>query len=356
MREESFKFLQNLVAAPSPSGYEQPAQRVFRDYISGFAMVSTDVMGNVIGYVPGEGADRMKVMVVGHCDEIGFQVKLIDDNGFIWFGAIGGVDPQIAVGQRVLIHTDGGPVPGVIGRKPIHLLEAKDRDTVVKLDAQYIDIGAASKKDAEELVRLGDPITFDRKLERLHGDRVTARGFDDKAGVFVVAEVLRMMSECGRKPPVDVYCVASVQEEVGLRGGKTSAYSIDPDVGLCVEVFFASDQPDVDKKLNGDISLGKGPIIPRGSNVNHYLFDLLVSVSKEHDIPIQVMGLPRASGTDANVMQVSRGGVATGLVTIPLRYMHSPVEVLSLSDLENTAKLIVMAIHRLTDRNALVPV
>ena len=355
MRDASFEFLKNLVAAPSPSGYEQPAQRVFREYVGQFAEISTDVMGNVISFIPGVGDDRLKVMLVAHCDEIGFQVKYIDDNGFIWFGAVGGVDPHITIGQRIVIHSGVGKVTGVIGRKPIHLLEAKDRDSVIKLDNQYIDIGAANRKEAEELVRMGDPITFAAELTRLHGDRVASRGFDDKAGCFVVAEVMRLIAEAEQKPSVDLYGVSSVQEEVGLRGGKTSSYSVDPDVGICVEVFFSSDQPDVDKKLNGEISLGKGPLIPRGMNINPFLFDLLTATAGKEEIPIQLIGLPRASGTDANVMQVSRSGVATALVNLPLRYMHSPVEVVSLSDLEQAAKLIVATLYGLTSREALVP-
>jgi endoglucanase len=355
MHDTSFEFLKDLVAAPSPSGYEQPAQRVFREYVGQFADIVTDVLGNVISFIPGTGEDRLKVMLVGHCDEIGFQVKYIDDNGFIWFGAVGGVDPHITIGQRVSIHAVGGPVTGVIGRKPIHLLEAKDRDSLIKLDNQYIDIGVSNRKEAEELVRMGDPITFASELERLQGDRVTSRGFDDKAGCFVVAEVMRLIAEADPKPPVDLFGVSSVQEEVGLRGGKTSSYSVDPDVGFCVEVFFSSDQPDVDKKLNGEISLGKGPVIPRGLNINPFLFDLLTATAGKESIPVQLIGLPRASGTDANVMQVSRSGVATALINLPLRYMHSPVEVLALSDLEQAARLIAAALYGLTDREALIP-
>ncbi len=355
MRTESFEFLKKLVAAPSPSGYEQPAQRVFREYVGEFAETSTDVLGNVISFIPGQGDNRLKVMLVAHCDEIGFQVKYIDDNGYVWFGAVGGVDPHITVGQRLLIHSAKGAVTGVIGRKPIHLLEAKDRDSVIKLDNQYIDIGAATRKEAEELIRLGDPITFATELTPLQGDRVTSRGFDDKAGCFVVAEVMRLVAESGKKLPVDLYGVSSVQEEVGLRGGKTSSYSVDPDVGICVEVFFSSDQPDVDKKLNGEICLGKGPVIPRGLNINHFLFDLLIATAGKEEIPVQLISIPRATGTDANVMQVSRSGVATALVTLPLRYMHSPVEVVSLSDLEQAAKLIVASLSGLTSREALIP-
>ena len=355
MREESFSFLQALVAAPSPSGYEQPAQRVFRSYISPFADVTQDVMGNVFGRIRGEGTDLPRVMLVGHSDEIGFQVRYIDDKGYIYFGAIGGVDAHLTPGQRVHIHGRSGSVTGVIGKKPIHLLEPKDRETVVKLDSQYIDIGAADRKEAEELVRVGDPITFAASLDRLQGDRVTARGFDDKAGSFVVAEVLREIASAAVKPQIDLYGVSSVQEEVGLRGGTTSSYSVNPDIGICVEVDFATDQPDVERKHNGDVALGKGPILPRGANINPALFELLSGTAIGENIPVQYTGIPRATGTDANVMQISRGGVATALVKVPLRYMHTPVEVLSLADLDNAVKLIVAALYRITDKTAFIP-
>jgi len=356
VRDESFAFLSALVAAPSPSGYEQPAQRLFRGYIEPFAKVETDVMGSVYGRIEGVGETTPRVMLVGHSDEIGLQVKYIDDKGFIWFGAIGGVDPHLTPGLRVNVHGRGGSVPGVIGRKPIHLLEPKDRDAVVKLDAQYIDIGVADRKEAEQLVRVGDPVTFAAELQRLQGDRVTARGFDDKAGSFVVAEVLRKVAELGAPLGVDLYGVSSVQEEIGLRGGVTSSYNVNPDIGICVEVDFATDQPDVERKHNGDVAVGKGPIIPRGANVNPVLFDLLVQAAEEDGIPVQFTGIPRATGTDANVMQISRGGVATALVKIPLRYMHSPVEVLSLSDLDNAVKLIVALLARIKNKEMFVPV
>ncbi|MFZ3209006.1 MAG: M42 family metallopeptidase [Geobacteraceae bacterium] len=355
MRNESMQFLKELLAAPSPSGYEQPAQRVFRAYMEPFADVSTDVIGNVYGAITGTGKDRPRVMLVGHSDEIGFQVKYLDDNGFIYFSAIGGVDPHLTPGQRVQVHTGTGPILGVIGKKPIHLMEAKDRETVVKLDSQYIDIGATGKKDAGAMVRIGDPVTFSVTLEQLQGDRVTARGFDDKAGSFVVVEVLRRIAEASRKLPVDLFGVSSVQEEIGLRGGTTSAYTVNPDIGICVEVDFSTDQPDVEKKHNGDVRLGCGPILPRGANINPPLFDLLADTARREKIPVQFTGIPRASGTDANVMQISRGGVATALVKIPLRYMHTPVEVISLADLDNAVKLITATIYRIKDKNAFIP-
>lgn len=355
MREASFEFLQQLVAAPSPSGYEQPAQRIFRSYIAPFSQVATDVMGNVFGMIQGAGENRPRVMLVGHSDEIGLQVRYLDDNGFIYFSAIGGVDPHITPGLRVHVHTAAGRLNGVVGKKPIHLVEPKERDTVTKLDAQYIDIGAANKQEAEALVRVGDPITFAVSLERLSGDRVTSRGFDDKAGSFVVAEVLRRVAALPDQLPIDLYGVSSVQEEVGLRGGTTSSYSVNPDIGICVEVDFATDQPDVDKKHNGDVRLGKGPILPRGPNINPALFDLLSSTAIQENIPVQYTGIARATGTDANAMQISRGGVATALVKLPLRYMHTPVETLSLSDLEGAVTLIVATLARIGHKDDFIP-
>ncbi len=356
MRKESLKFLEKLLDAPSPSGYEQPAQRVFRDYVAPFCdELTTDVMGNVFARVAGQGENLPRVMVVGHTDEIGLQVKYVDDKGFLYFAAVGGVDAHLTPGKRVNVHTANGPLPGVIGKKPIHLMDTKDRETVVKLEAQYIDIGASDKEEAQKLVRVGDAVTFAGSFTRLHGDRVASRGFDDKAGCFVVAEVLRLVKASGRKLNLDLYGVSSVQEEIGLRGGTTSSYSVNPDVGICVEVDFATDQPDVEKKHNGEVGLGKGPILARGANINPRLFELLCETAESEKLAIQHTASPRATGTDANVMQISRGGVATALVKIPLRYMHTPVETVALSDLENAAKLIVATLERITSRDEFVP-
>lgn len=356
MRKESLKFLEKLLDAPSPSGYEQPAQRVFREYVASFCdELTTDVMGNVFARVAGQGENLPRVMVVGHTDEIGLQVKYIDDKGFLYFAAVGGVDAHLTPGKRVNVHTANGPLPGVIGKKPIHLMDTKDRETVVKLESQYIDIGASDKEEAQKLVRVGDAVTFASSFTRLHGDRVASRGFDDKAGCFVVAEVLRLVKTSNRKLNLDLYGVSSVQEEIGLRGGTTSSYSVNPDVGICVEVDFATDQPDVEKKHNGEVGLGKGPILARGANINPRLFELLCETAESEKVAIQHTASPRATGTDANVMQISRGGVATALVKIPLRYMHTPIETVALSDLENAAKLIVATLERITSRDEFVP-
>jgi endoglucanase len=356
MRKESLKFLEKLLQAPSPSGYEQPAQRIFRDYVTPFCdELTTDVMGNVVARISGKGKNLPKVMIVGHTDEIGLQVKYIDDKGFLYFAAVGGVDAHLTPGKLVNVHTAAGPLPGVIGKKPIHLMDTKDREVVVKLEAQYIDIGAADKKEAQKLVRVGDAVTFDSSFTRLQGDRVASRGFDDKAGCFVVAEVLRLVAASGKKLPVDLYGVSSVQEEIGMRGGTTSCYTIKPDIGICVEVDFATDQPDVDRKHNGDVALGKGPILARGANINPPLFELLSTAAGDEKIDIQLTASPRGTGTDANVMQISRGGVATALVKIPLRYMHTPVETVALTDLVDAARLIVAALAKITSREDFIP-
>lgn len=356
MRVKSFEFLKALAEVPSPSGYEQPAQKVFRDYIRKYVdEVKTDVLGNTFGYIRGRGKNKLKVMLAGHCDEVGFMVKYIDDHGYAYFASIGGVDDQILPGKRVWIHSQKGPLVGVVGRKPIHLLDPQDREKVVQIHNLFIDFGAKDRKEAEVFIKIGDPITFAVGLERLLGDRVVSRGFDDKVGSFVVAEVLRQIGERKERPRCEVYGVSTVQEELGLRGATTSAYQIQPDIGIAVEVGHASDYPDVDKKRVGEYALGAGPIIARGANINPLVYDLLVQAAKRMKIQLQILGAPRATGTDANVIQLSRKGVATGLVSVPLRYMHTPGEVLSLKDLEATCELLVAFIYLLREDMSFIP-
>jgi putative aminopeptidase FrvX len=342
MRADSFRFLQALLEAPSPSGYEQPAQRVFRSYIRRYAdKVYGDVLGNTFGFLRGRVKNGLTVMLAGHCDEVGFMVKFIDDQGFVYFAAIGGIDDQLLPGSRVQIHSQKGALLGVIGRKPIHLIEPKEQEKGVKIHSLFIDIGAASKKEAERFVRIGDPVTFVGGVEKLWSERIVSRGLDDKVGSFVVAEVLRKIRQKKEPPLCSVYAVSTVQEEVGLRGATTSAYQIQPDVGIAIEVGHASDYPEIDKKRVGEYKLGAGPIIARGANINPHVYERLIRTAKKTKLPVQILGAPRATGTDANVIQLSRKGVATGLVSIPLRYMHSPTEVLSLKDLDATCQLLV---------------
>jgi endoglucanase len=354
MNATDFAFLKELVETPSPSGYEQPVQRIFRRQLEGVAEeLRTDMMGNLIARIAGtEGAPR--VMLTGHCDEIGFMIRYVDDQGFLFFAPIGGVDAHLVPGQRVHVHSAAGPLLGVIGKKPIHMMEQKDKETVVKFKEVFIDIGCRSREEALQHVAVGDPVTFAPGLERLLNDRVTGRAFDDKMGAFVVARVLQEVRKRGTLP-VDLYGVTTVQEELGLRGAVTSAYEVRPDLAIIVEVGFATDFPAIDKKEIGEFKVDGGPILSRGANINHALFDLLVRTAGEEQIPVQVIGEPRATGTDANVVQISRRGVATAIVRVPLRYMHTPVEVLSLNDLENAIRLLTAALYRIEGRDQFVP-
>lgn len=355
MNKKSYEFLRSLIEQPSPSGYEQPAQRVYREYVKAYAdEVSTDVMGNVAATIRGKEGHPV-VMLAGHCDEIGFLANYIDENGFIYFKAIGGVDPHLVPGRRVKIHAKKGAVLGVIGRKPIHLHEDQDRKKIADLKKQFIDIGARNRKEADGLVSIGDPVTFVDVLEPLQADRVASRGCDDKTGSFIVAEVLRLVHKKVKGLKATVHAVSTVQEEIGLRGARTSAYGLEPDVGIAIEVTHATDYPDMDKKSIGDVRLGQGPVITRGANINPRIFELLVETARREKIPVQIEGYPRGTGTDANAIQLTRGGVATGLVSIPLRYMHTPVEVVSLADLEATAKLVAAFVMGLDKKVSFIP-
>ncbi len=345
MREESYAFLKEIVDTPGPSGYEQQVQKVFREQVRQYAdEVRTDVMGNVAAVKNPQG--RPRVMLAGHADEIGFIVRYINDEGFLYFGQIGGHDAIVTVGQRVYVHTRQGPVLGVLGRKAIHLLEQDERNKVPNTNDLWIDIGVNNRKEAEELVQIGDCVTYAQDLQRLQGERATARSFDNKMGCFMVAETLRLLQ--GKNLTCAVFGVATVQEEVGLRGARTSAFGIDPLVGLATDVGHAMDFPGADKKKVGDIKLGAGPIIARGANINPKVFDLLLQTAKELGLPYQIEAMPGGTGTDANAMQISRAGMATGLISVPLRYMHTPCEVMSLDDIENAAKLMAGFVERVT--------
>jgi putative aminopeptidase FrvX len=339
LEDAVFSFFKRLADAPSPSGYEQPAQRVWREYVSPHVdEIHSDVMGNTWGVL--KGPERPRVMLAGHVDEIGLMIQYVDDQGFLYFAPIGGVDPHLLPGQRVRVHGRAGTVLGVIGRKPIHLLEDEERKKVAKVKELCIDLGVQDRAEAEALVAIGDAATLAPEMERLRGDRVAARGLDDKMGSMIVAETLRRLAPQKQELRCSVFGVSTVQEEVGLRGAKACAYGIDPDVGICVEVTFATDHPGADKKAVGDVQVGKGPVLSRGPNINPKVFELLQAAAADTGISLQYEAAPRATGTDANVMQMNRAGVATALVEIPLRYMHTPSEVLSLADVDAAAELL----------------
>ncbi len=354
VRRESLQFLKDLIAAPSPSGFEQPAQAVVRERMAPFAdEIRTDVHGNVIVIKNPDAQPR--VMLAGHCDQVGMMVQHINDEGYLSFAAIGGVDPSIVIGTRVIVHNERGPVLGVIGRKPIHLLSAEERSKPqLSLDKMFIDIGAKDKKAAEKLVALADPITYQADFQELDRDLVVAPGFDDKMGVFVCMEAFRTLAR--RRLGCGLYAVSTVQEELGLRGAHTSAFGIDPVAGIAVDVTHASDYPGCDKARQGDIKIGEGPTIAIGANINPVLGKLLVATAKEKKIPHQIDPAPRGTGTDANAIQLNRAGVAAALVSVPNRYMHTPIEVISLSDLGNAAKLVAETVAKIGPEVDFTPV
>ncbi|MBI1755731.1 MAG: M20/M25/M40 family metallo-hydrolase [Fimbriimonas ginsengisoli] len=345
MRAESLKFLKQIVDTPSPSGYEERAAEVYRAYTRPLAdEVRTDVHGNVAAILNPKA--KMKVMLAGHMDEIGFIVHHVGDDGMLYFSAIGGHDSVIPVGQRVWVHGKK-KVAGVIGRKAIHLLEEDEKKKKPELKDLWIDIGAATKAEADEVVSLGDVATFQYEFQTLLGDRATARGFDNKMGSFIVAEALRLLkADGGLDPGVGVYAVATVQEEIGLRGARTAAYGIAPQTGLAVDVNHAVDYPGVSKTRYGQLDVGKGPSVMRGANANPIVFKMILDAAKEDEIPYQVDVAPGGTGTDANAMQLNMGGMATGLLGVALRYMHTPCEVLSLTDVEDCAKLMAAYCRR----------
>lgn len=354
MRPESLEFLRAICDAPSPSGYEQPAARVYRERASAYAdLVETDSHGNTWAALNPDAPQR--IMLSGHMDEIGFQILHVSDEGLLYFAGIGGHDSMVPVGQRVWVHGKER-VAGVVGRKPIHLLEGDEKEKRPQLHDLWIDIGAKDKAEAESVVSVGDCATYQWEFAPLLGGRAAARGFDNKMGAFIVAEALRLLKEeGGLDPGVGVFAVATVQEEIGLRGATTAAYALAPKSGLAVDVDFAIDTPGLSKSRYGDAAMGKGPTVTKGANINPVVLGLLLQAAQEDGIPYQLTAEPRGTGTDANAMQLSRGGVATGLVGVPIRYMHSPGEVLELSDVEHCARLMAGYCRRVRPETSFVP-
>src|SRR5262245_9919705 len=345
-------FLIKLLETPSPSGYERPIQDVVRAYVSDFAdRVSTDLHGNVIA-VKNPGA-KMRVMFAGHCDQIGMLISHYNDNGFLHAQTIGGWDAQQLIGQRMTIWTAKGPLPAVIARKPIHLLTDEERKQVVKLEDLWLDIGAKNKDEAKELVRIGDPVTLRLGFQDMRNGLANSPAMDNKCGLWVVIEALRRAAQ--RDLKVAVHAVSTVAEEIGLRGAQTSAFGVDPQVGIAVDVTHATDCPTIDKRQQGDVALGSGPVIVRGPNMNPVVVERLIGLAQKLEMPHQLTASGKAQPNDSNALQISRAGVATGLVSIPNRYMHSAVEMISLEDIDRAANLLAEFVVTLTDDEDFTP-
>ena len=352
---ESIEFLEFMLSTPSVTGFEQPVARLVRKRMEKFAdKITTDLHGNTIVALNPDAQPR--VMLAGHIDQIGLMVRYVNDDGFLYFVSVGGVDLAVLPGSKVTVHGHAGPVQGVIGRKPIHLMKPEERNGgKLELQDLWIDIGVKDKAAALAKVSVGDVATYALGVTKLGDDYIAGAGMDDKVGAFVVMEALRLCHEKKGSLKCGVYAVATVQEEIGLRGAHTSAFGIDPVVGVAVDVCHASDNPGVDKKLTGEIGLGKGPVVSLGANINPKVGTMLLEAGAKNDRPTQRHAAPAGTGTDANAMQLTRAGVATALVSIPNRYMHTQVEVVSLSDLESTAALLADFLLSIDSKTDFVP-
>jgi len=340
------ELLDRLLRAPGPSGQETRPAQAWRDWCEPWATeVGVDDVGSSWARVAGR-SDGPKLIVVGHIDEIGLHVTHIDDEGFLRFGQVGGWDAIVLVGQRVVLDTREGPVRGVIARKPIHLLKDDDRKKAPELKDLHIDIGAADGDEARSLVRIGDMGVIDVDPLEFPGGRVVSRSLDNRVGCYVAARAAQLVAEAGGSPG-DVVAMAVAQEETSFGGARTSAYRHDPAVAIAVDVTFATDQPGVTLGEMTKHELGSGATVSRGTTLNPRVFELLYDAGTDAGIAFTVESHGRSTGTDADAIHVSRAGVPTGLVSVPLRYMHSPVEMVQLSDIEAAAQLIAAFARRL---------
>ena len=339
MRPESLEFLKNLLTTPSPSGFERRGQRVWLDYAQQFAdELETDTYGSAWGVInPGAGP---RVAIVGHCDEIGLMVNHIDEKGFIWVSSIGGIDPAVVPGKRLTIHAKKGPVRGFTGATAIHLRDRTKDAKARKLHELFVDIGVKTKRAAEAKVQVGDPITFVDDFELVDGKNIAiARALDNRIGTWVAAETLRLIKASKKKLNCSVYGCSVVQEEIGLRGAQMMTMNVRPDIGLVVDVGHATDSPGIDPRQHGYAKLGGGPLIAIGGPTLPEVNDRLEKIAKANKIPLQRNANPGASGTDTDMVFKVTGGVACGLVSLPIRYMHTTVEMTDLRDLEKIPKL-----------------
>ncbi len=339
MRKESLDFLRTLVNTPSPVGHEARGQRVWMDYAAQFADETfSDAYGNCVAVLNKGGSPRL--MLAGHADEIGLAVNFISPEGFLYVRKLGGVDAAITKAQRVVIHTRNGPVKGVVGNVAPHLMKEEKDGKVPKIHDLFIDIGVADRKEAQALVNVGDPITLVDEFDLLRNDLAVARAFDNRVGTFAVIEAVRLLSEHKAKLFPEVCAVSNVQEEVGLFGSRQIAYSLKPDVALVVDVTHATDYPTVNKQQHGDIVLGAGPTITHGGCNHPEVVARIEKVARQKKITLQHEAMSATSGTDTDAIFWTRGGIASALISLPNRYMHSPVEMVSLKDLVQIPELL----------------
>ena len=346
--------LRRLLTAAGPSGYEHAPAGVFAELGRAFTDdVAIDVMGSAVARVKGTQPGSPLLAIVGHLDEIGLIVTHIGDDGFLYVTGVGGWDPQILVGQRVEVLTRDGVVPGVVGKKPIHLLRDEERKKAPEMRDLHLDIGAPDGDAAKAVVRIGDVAVIAGEPVDLLGDRAVSRSMDNRLGSWIALEAARLVAEDGGAPG-DVAAVGAVQEEVTFGGARTTAFGLQPDVAIAVDVTHATDAPGIDTKEHGKHDLGSGPVIERGSVLHPMVFEGLYEAAEREGIPFTIQASAARTGTDADAIHFSRGGVPTGLVSIALRYMHSPVEMVQLADIDACARVIAAFARSLTPETRLV--
>jgi endoglucanase len=352
MNDSSVAFFKRLLATPGAAPDEAAAARIWRDEAAGFAdRTWGDVRGNAFAALDG-GAPR--VLLAGHIDEIGVMISHIDDDGFLSFAGVGGWDSQVLVGQRIRLKGRQGDVIGVIGKKPIHLMRAAEREKVSTIEDLWIDIGAISKAEASERVRIGATGVIDASVYAFPNDRIVSRSVDNRVGAFTVLEALRLLAQ--ERPRASVAAIASAQEEITLGGAQVGAFSYDPQVAIAVDVTFATDYPGANKKQQGEVKLGGGPVISRGSSGSPVLFEMLVDLAEREGIPYSLQINPGYTGTDADSIHTVRGGIASAVISIPNRYMHSPNEMIQLSDVAHSARLIAAFVRSIDETTSFIPV
>ena len=344
----SLAFLKRLLDTPGPSGFETAPARLWREEAARFADVRGDVHGNSMATVSGSGAPT--IMLAGHIDEIGVIVQHIDDDGYVYITPIGGWDVQVLVGQRIRFLGAAGDVLGVVGKKPIHLLRPDDREKASKMSDLWVDIGAATAAEAGARLSVGDAGVIDSRTLDFSNNRIVSRSIDDRIGAFVVLEALRRYAE--QPGSARVVATATTQEEIAWHGGGAgvSAAHIGAQMAIVVDVTFATDHPGIEKKELGEHAIGSGPVLTRGSIISPVVFRTLRDTADALKIPYTLQAAGRDTSTDADAIHVAAKGIATALVSVPNRYMHSPNELVSLEDVDHAAELIAEACRRVDEK------
>ncbi|GAA4754371.1 M42 family metallopeptidase [Flavisolibacter ginsenosidimutans] len=354
LTDESLNFFRNYINTPSPVGFEATGQRLWIDYIRSYVDdVFTDPYGTAVGVINPKA--EFKVVIEAHVDEISWFVNYITNEGLLYLKRNGGVDHQIAPGQRVIIHGKKGPVKAVFGWPAIHTrISAPDKEPVAKIENLFLDCGARSKKELEDLgVRVGSVVTYRDGFDELANDYYIGRAFDNRVGGFMIAEVARLVKEANKKLPFGLYVINAVQEEIGLRGAEMIARRIKPNVAIITDVTHDTTTPMINKMIEGDTACGKGPSLSYGPAVHNKLLQLVEDVAEKANIPVQLRTVSRSTGTDTDSFAYANDGCPSVLISIPLRYMHTTVEMLHRSDIENTIRLMYETVLTLTPKTNL---